>query len=217
MEGFSEDGPRPPLTVRHAVPFLRNEGMDCGPAALAMALSFVGRETPVGRIKALADPEQSGVTWTLGLAAAAGEIGASTHMYTTSLGLNMATLNLDYYVEHAGDPASVQAKLTGLISRCIRAGVKLTERSVPLSDLRYWCSRGQIAVVLLDWGTVKGSHRYTGHFVPMVGYTGDSVIIHNPGPDDATPFMELPVALFEAARRAAGTDEDLLIIEERAR
>lgn len=198
--------------VQHQVPFLTNAHLDCGPVSLAMVCSHFGLNIPMERIKELVSSETSGVTWTLGIAAAAAELGLSVKMYTKSIGVNPANFQLGYYQEHGSNLSDAQQKLTLLGKRILEGGGLLEERGVTIDELCQEVRSGSIPILLLDWGKVIGKPTYIGHFVPMVGYEGSQIVVHNPGPLDPTPFMRMERALVEVARCAPGTDEDVVII-----
>lgn len=202
-----------PSSVRLEVPFLQNAKLDCGPIALAMVGAHFGLSVPLERIQELVVAETSGATWTLGLAAAAAELGLRVRMLSRSLGVNAESFSLDYYREHAAGVSEAHLKLSALGNRCVKYGGILEERPVSLAEICASVCAGSVPILLLDWGKVIGRPNYIGHFVPMVGYTTTEVLIHNPGPDGAAPFMPLNFEMFELARKAPGTDEDVLIIE----
>lgn len=56
---------------------------------------------------------------------------------------------------------------------------------------------------------------YTGHYVVVSGFDPGSgnFVVHDPAA--AAPALEIPGAALEVARKAFGTDEDLLIVESR--
>ncbi|MBX7142971.1 MAG: peptidase C39 family protein [Oligoflexia bacterium] len=194
------------------VPFLINAKLDCGPIALAMVSAYFGVKTSLERIQELVVAETSGATWTLGLAAAAAELGLSVSLFSRSLGVRPENFSLDYYREHAAGVSEAEAKLTVLANRCRKFGGHLEERQLSLNELFALISSGAVPVMLIDWAKVVGKPNYIGHFVPLVGYNDSDVYIHNPGPDRAEPFMPLSHDLFELARKSPGTDEDILVV-----
>jgi len=51
--------------------------------------------------------------------------------------------------------------------------------------------------------------------VPLVGYDNENVLIHNHGLRDTQEFMKIDRKLFDEARKAKGTDEDVVVIYRR--
>lgn len=198
---------------RNEVPFLFNAHLDCGPVALAMACAYFGLQIPLPQIQGLVVAETSGATWTLGLAAAAAELGLALRMYSLSLGVNQANFGLDYYRDHAASLSEAQQKLATLGQRCAQYGGVLEERSVTCEELCDAVRGGAVPIVLLDWAKIINKPNYIGHFVPIVGFDASHIVIHNPGPLEAAPFMRLEREAFDFARKAPGTDEDVLILE----
>ena len=90
----------------------------------------------------------------------------------------------------------------------------MNEKTLELNELLNYVTEESLPIVLLDWNVIKGIPQkgYLGHFVPVVGYTKDLILIHNPGLIDSEAFMELSFSLFDNARKSKGTDEDVLVI-----
>ena len=75
-------------------------------------------------------------------------------------------------------------------------------------------NKDSIPIILINWNTIKDKKEkgYQGHFVPVVGYDKQNVYIHNHGLNDAEKFMPVPKKTFDEARKAEGTDEDVVIV-----
>ena len=110
------------------VPFLENKANDCGPTALQMVLNYFGKEVSLQKIQQAAEIEASGITWTIGLAKAAAELGCKVEFFTTKLG---AVHDNAYYKEHA-DMNNAQEKLKALAGQCRALGVGIKEEKLPL-------------------------------------------------------------------------------------
>lgn len=198
------------------VPFYKQESkMDCGPTALMMALAFLGKPYSKDRIFDLVDSDRSGVTWTLGLAKAAAQLGFDTEFYTTSLGFNPENYKLDFYKKNADSASSTEQKLERLRKEALKFDVKMQEKSLTLEDILSKISKDCIAIVLLNWAKVVGKGKYRGHFVPIVGYDSRNVYVHNQGLKKSRNFMPIKRDFFDSARKAAGTDEDIVFIHRK--
>ncbi|MAF34772.1 hypothetical protein CMO91_02915 [Candidatus Woesearchaeota archaeon] len=189
------------------VPFFENKANDCGPVALQMVLAYFEKDISLEKIKQTAAVEASGVTWTLGLAKAAAEQGCKVAFYTTKLG---AVHNNEYYQQHA-DMEHAPDKLKKLLTHCQTLGVVVKEEKLDLQTLLQHVTKTCIPIVLVDWNVIANKEGYLGHFLPLVGYDGDHVIVHQPGPQP-TPFLTLDRELFDKARKAKGTDEDVVVV-----
>lgn len=62
-----------------------------------------------------------------------------------------------------------------------------------------------------DTGKAGSGGNYTGHYVVVVGYDPDLELFCIRDPAAGRKHVNVPVARFEAARKAFGTDEDLLV------
>ncbi len=195
------------------VPFYaQEEKTDCGPTTLRMALEFLGEKYSYEHLKSLVQSETSGVTWTLGLAKASGQCGFKTEFYTTSLGINVTNFELDYYQREVGSAASSEDKVRKMLTESKKVGVVLEERSIALNAILKKLSKDCLAIVLIDWGKIKGVDRYIGHFVVIVGYDNKNIYVHQPGPINPTANYAIDKILFDTARKAKGTDEDIVFI-----
>ena len=199
------------------VPFYKQESkFDCGPTALKMALDFLGSKHSKEEIFDLVDSDRSGVTWTIGIAKTSAQLGFTTELYTTSLGFNPENYRLEFYQKHADAPSSTSEKLERLKAEAVRFKVKMEEKSIGLKEILSKISKDCIPIVLLDWSKILGTEKFIGHFVPIVGYDESHVYIHNQGLKDPAPYLPIERGLFEEARKAHGTDEDIVFIRRKS-
>ena len=195
------------------VPFYKQESKnDCGPTALQMVLEYFKEPHSREELMNLVDSDKSGITWTLGLANAVAELGFKTEFYTTCLGFNPKNYELEYYQKESDGVLSSQQKLERLRKEALRLGIQMAERSLSLEELLSKVSRNCIPIVLLDWSKIKGTLDFIGHFIPIIGYDEENVYVHNQGFHNTQAFLPIKRELFEEARKAKGTDEDIIFI-----
>ncbi len=197
------------------VPFYAQEPNECGPVTLKMVLEYLGKKYEKERIKNLLDRESSGTTWTLDLARVAAKLKFNVEFYTTSLELNEELFSMSWYQQHAADAEASKAKIAKLVAECRRYNVNLQERSLTQEEVLKKVNKDCIPIICLDWGKIKNVSTYIGHFVPVIGYDESNVIIHNPGPENPQPNMTINRNAFETARKAKGTDEDIVFIHRK--
>jgi len=198
------------------VPFFKQEQKnDCGPSALQMVLDYLGEYYPKEKLMDLVDSDRSGVTFTLGLARAVAELGFKTEFYSANLGINPENYNLEFYKKETEGISLNQEKLNKLISESKKLGVKIEERKLSLEELLSKLSEDCIPIILLDWSLINETENFIGHFVPIVGYDEENVYVHNQGLKDFRPFLPIKRKLFDQARTAKGTDEDVLFVYRR--
>lgn len=200
--------------MKLAVPFYQQTTpFNCGPAALRMLIAYfdkdLGLEVLEERMKI---KENKGVS-TIQIAAAAALSGYKTFFFSRHVYFNNENLKLKYYQKYSG--AAQQSEK--LVKEAKEAGVILEERVMSLEELLSNVGENNIPIVLLDWNVVKGTREkgYHGHFVPIVGYDKHNVCIHNHGLDNPTSFLQIKKDIFEEARKANGTDEDIIIIHRK--
>lgn len=202
--------------MKFEVPFLEQRtAYDCGPTTLQMVLEYIGKK-PYDReeLQNLVDSERSGATSTIALAVAAAKLGFEVELYTNNLGFNPENYDLDFYKKVADSPESSQVKLEKLKSEAVKLNVKLIEKSISTEEILSKLKESCASLILLDWNKIKGKEGYQGHFVPIVGYDEENVLIHNPGTFNPGKFIQIKKDLFDISRKAKGTDEDIIFIRK---
>jgi hypothetical protein len=91
-------------------------------------------------------------------------------------------------------------------------GVNLFEKIISLDEILLKLSKDCLIICLIDWSIINGRNDYQGHFVPIVGYDNENVIIHNQGLNSPEKFMSVRKEIFEKSRKAVGTDEDIIFV-----
>ena len=216
LEGYIYKSQQILIFMKLRVPFYKQESKnDCGPTALQMILEYFKEQHSREELINLVDSDKSGVTWTLGLARAVAELGFKTEFYTICLGFNPKNYELEYYQKESDGASSSQQKLERLRKEAHKLGVKIEERSLSLEELLSKVSKNCIPIILLDWSKIKGTPDFIGHFVPIVGYDEKNVYVHNQGFHNTSAFLSINRKLFEEARKAKGTDEDIVYIHRK--
>ena len=196
--------------MRLDVPFYpQTTEMNCGPYALKMVLAFFGEEISIQILEQRTGIKEAKGVMTIQIATAAALSGYRTEFYSKQLSLNPEHLNLEFYQKHQ----DLTLDSEKLIHDALQAGVKLEERILSIEKVISHVNEKSIPIVLLDWNIIKGIRgKYHGHFVPIVGYDDTNVYVHNHGLKNPTAFFSIPKELFDEARKAQGTDEDILIV-----
>ncbi len=167
------------------------------------------------QLQDLVDSDRSGVTWTIGLAKAAAELGFKTEFYSSHVGFNPDNYKLEYYQKEADEASSAEKKLERIKRESVKLNVKTEERRLSLEELLGKINENCIPIILLDWGKIKGTDKFIGHFVPIVGYDEENVYVHNQGFHNTMANLPIPKNTFEEARKALGTDEDVVFIHRK--
>jgi len=199
--------------MKFKVPFYKQEGKnDCGPTALQMVLEYLGEKHSREELMNSVDSDKSGVTWTLGIAKAAAELGFKVEFYSAHVGFNPENFELEFLKKYADDPQSSKQKIERLQKQAYELGVKIQEKSISLKELLSNVSKNCIPIILLDWSKIKGTSDFIGHYVPIVGYDDENVYVHNQGFHNTKAFLPIARELFDEARKSKGTDEDIAYI-----
>lgn len=186
------------------VPFRRQEsGLECGPVNLQMATAFLGDEKGLDEIKELIDFSDNAV-YTIQLATAAERLGFDADFYTADPWNEHE--GKDYYEEYAEDISNED-----LYADAEDTGVSIEEREFGLEELLGLISEDEILIVLLDWNRITGDEGYQGHFAVVAGYDDEEVLVHNSDDDDGA-YTGISRTRFDEARKADGTDQDVMLI-----
>lgn len=193
------------------VPFYKQTTpLNCGPVALKMVLAYFGKDFPTELIEEkVGIKEGKGVTTTR-LAIASADFGFKTKFFSKSLLFNKENLKLDFVKKYVDEADVKESKK--LVEEATNKGVKLQEKTLSLEEILSYVTEESIPIILIDWNIIVNREGYLGHFAPIVGYDKENIYIHQHSFDNPTPFFSIKKDLFDKARKAQGTDEDILII-----
>ncbi|RLJ02865.1 MAG: hypothetical protein DRP11_02410, partial [Candidatus Aenigmatarchaeota archaeon] len=122
---------------------------------------------------------------------------------------NEENLKLDFYKKYVDIDLEGSKKL---LEEAERLGVNIEEKELDLEELLSKVTEDSVPIVLVDWNAIDGGKGYQGHFLPLVGYDEMNVYVHDHGLKDPRPFKPIPRGIFDRARKAEGTDEDIVIV-----
>ena len=193
-----------------SVPFFKQTTqLNCGPTAIRMALAYFGSELPVERIEELVGIKNGRGVSSIKLAIAAAKAGQAVSFFSRHLTFNQGNQEHSFYQSY-GD-VSVE-EFERLLDEAKRNKVQLVERTMPLCELIDLTQRG-VPIVLVDWNIIKLKEGYQGHFIVFLGADETHVVVNNPGADDGAS-TRIERDLFDRARVAKGTDEDIILIKK---
>ena len=200
--------------MRIDVPIIKQETpTDCSPTCLKMVASYFGKEVSIEKIRELCIPDVSGVVWTLGLVRASLELGFKSEFYSLILGVDENLFELDFYKKNMDQAEKVKKKVSFFISESKSKGGKLFEKSLELKELLSFISKDKLIILNLDWKVVDQKLKYsTIHSIVLTGFDDDFVYVNEPG--YGVKDFKIKRDIFDKARKAKGTDEDLLIISK---
>lgn len=216
-----------------AVPHVQQSfNWDCGLACALMVLKSLGVSClDMASLRSLCNTTS---TWTVDLAHLMRHFGLDVTLATTMIGANPGYFHEGFYMEKMAED---QCRVTQLFKEAERAGITIDQRSIPLRELQACMLAGKhLIIALVDkrrlccgfmWNrpanlqlggvnclpTICGyGDEYTGHYVVVCGYNADtdSFIIQDPSAGCCN--ITVTSGTFENARKAWGTDEDLLIV-----
>lgn len=193
------------------VPFIKQTTkFNCGPVALQMVFSYFGGDESLGVLEEKCGIKDGKAVSTLSLAICAKELGYAVKLHSDSFDIDEGLMDMDYYKEHGGEDWVKEG--LKMIEEAKEKGVNLSEGELELSDILNKINEECIPIVLLDWNVIKGKEGYQGHFVPIVGYDSENVMVHNQGMLNPAEFLDIPRNVFDKARKARGTDGDILFV-----
>ncbi len=194
------------------VPFFKQtNSLNCGPTALKMVLAYFGKDYGIKNLEKKTGIKKGKGISTIQIATASASLGYKTNFYSKHISFNEENLKMDFYKKYS-DMDLEQSKKW--IEDAKKAGVKIKERRLSLEKVLKFVTKDSIPIILLDWNIVKGNKEkgYQGHFVPIVGYDKKNVYVHDHGINFPEEFRKIDKNLFDKARKAKGTDEDIVVI-----
>lgn len=196
------------------IPFYKQTTeLNCGPVALRMILAYFDKDPGLEILEEKIGIKDGKGVSTIQIAIAASLLGYKTYFFSKHIYFNEENLKFGFYQKYFD--ATQQSKQ--LVEEAKMAGVKIEEKDVSLKKLLGKLGKNSVPIILLNWNIVNGKrdNGYQGHFVPIVGYDEDNIYVHNHGLDNPTSFLPIKKEIFEEARKAKGTDEDIIIIHRR--
>ena len=195
------------------IPFFKQTNpLNCGPSALRMVLAYFGRNFGIEILEERTGIKEGKGISTIQIATAVASLEYKTDFYSKHILFNEEHLNLDFYKKYGDIDNLEQSKK--LVEEAKMVGVNVQEKTLSLEELLVFVTKDSVPIVLLDWNIVRGNKEkgYQGHFVPIVGYDRKNVYVHNHGFNNPQKFLSITKSIFDKARKAEGTDEDMVVI-----
>jgi len=180
---------------------------DCGPAVLKSILAYFGKDISINEMYTIASVKPDEGFWTIDLASLAKRLGFDSEFFTINLGVNSDNMTL-YQGFTTSNTSDVQAKF----KNAQELGVKCSEESLSLDNILSKLSEDSIIISLVDWDVIfpNGQKKYRGHFIALCGYDDSKIYFMNPAIGE---IENMSKEIYEVARKAKGTDEDLVVIK----
>ena len=197
--------------MRLEVPFYQQTTeLNCGPSALRMVIAYFDRDVGLEILEQRTGIKKDKSISTIQIATASVLSGYQTQFFSKHVYFNKENLELEFYQKYSD---AIQQS-NQVVKDAQKARVIIEEKEITLQKLLQYVTNKSIPIVLLDWNVIKGTREkgYLGHFVPVVGYDKNIVYVHNHGLDNPTPFLPIKRDIFDEARKAQGTDEDIVMV-----
>lgn len=201
------------MIMKLEVPFYKQTSLvNCGPTALRMVLAYFGKDEGIKVLEEKTGIKKGKGISTIQIAIAAASLGFRTDFYSKYILFNEENLKHKFYQKYGDIDLLKQSKK--LIEDAKIAGVNIQEKTISLEKLLGFVKKDSVPIILLDWNVIKKRKErgYQGHFVPIVGYDEKNIYIHHHGLENPQKFMPVPKKIFDEARKAEGTDEDIMIV-----
>jgi len=198
--------------MRIRLPLARQKGrFNCGPASLKMVLSYFGNKISLKDLEKEIGYKEGKGTSSIKLIIAAKKLGYKVLLLTKNIIPQKETFEMDFYKKYADEDIE---KIKLLTEEAKKLNIKMFEKSIGLNELLSFINKNSIPIVLLDWNVVRNREKegFMGHYVPLVGFDNNSVFVNNSAGRKGIRSQRIDKGIFEKARKAKGTDEDILII-----
>ena len=198
--------------MRIRLPLARQKGrFNCGPASLKMVLSYFGNKISLKDLEKEIDYKEGKGTSPIKLALAAKKLGYEVLILTKNIIPQKEILEMDYFKRYMDEDIE---KIKLLAEEAKKLKIKMFEKSIGLNELLSFINKNSIPIVLLDWNVVRNREKggFMGHYVPLVGFDNNSVFVNNSAGRKGMRLQRIDKGIFDKARKARGTDEDILIV-----
>ncbi|KAL9332570.1 hypothetical protein ACSQ67_002180 [Phaseolus vulgaris] len=195
---------------------------DCGLACVLMVLKTIGVNNY--DIQALAELCCTNSIWTVDLAYLLQRFSVAFSYFTVTFGANPNYCVESFYKEELPNDL---VRVDLLFQKAMEAGIDIQCRSITAEEISILLLSGKyIAIALVDhnklshvWqegvpmpGVFASNPGYTGHYVLICGYDAGAGMFEIRDPASSKKHKRISLKSLEEARKAFGTDEDLLLI-----
>ncbi|KAK7379325.1 hypothetical protein VNO80_04783 [Phaseolus coccineus] len=195
---------------------------DCGLACVLMVLKTIGVNNY--DIQALAELCCTNSIWTVDLAYLLQRFSVAFSYFTVTFGANPNYCIESFYKEELPNDL---VRVDLLFQKAMEAGIDIQCRSISAEEISILVLSGKyIAIALVDhnklshvWqegvpmpGVFANNPGYTGHYVLICGYDAGADMFEIRDPASSKKHKRISLKSLEEARKAFGTDEDLLLI-----
>ncbi|XP_062506794.1 protein GUCD1-like [Corticium candelabrum] len=230
--------------ILHDVPHVRQrESWDCGLACTWMALrALQGLENMEAAQTFQQTCDQQGFgksVWTIDLAHLLAQYGVLHQFFTETLGVDPSYADQPYYKTEF---ESATCRINSLFGKAEDLGINIGKRFVTLQQLYDHINDNGIAIVLVDSNIINRKRRwhssavrflkfscfccfhgtdenqllsYAGHYIVVCGYDKETNQILYKDPAQIEDLSVVTASTFEAARKAHGTDCDIILLKLR--
>ncbi|KAI4299471.1 hypothetical protein L6164_032931 [Bauhinia variegata] len=194
---------------------------DCGLACVVMVLKTIGIDDC--NIQALTDLCCTTSIWTVDLAYLLQRFSVSFSYFTVTFGANPNYSVESFYKEQLPNDL---VRVDTLFQKAMEAGINIQCRSISGEEIALLILSGEyIAIALVDHNKLShvwqeedhlpgifSNFGYTGHYVLICGYDAEADMFEIRDPASSKKHKRIYSKSLEEARKAFGTDEDLLLI-----
>mmetsp|Transcript_43864 Transcript_43864/g.73040 ORF Transcript_43864/g.73040 Transcript_43864/m.73040 type:complete len:285 (-) Transcript_43864:166-1020(-) len=205
------------------VPHVRQSfNWDCGLACVLMVLRTLGvNKCDLRILRQLCNTTS---IWTVDLAHLFARFGVAVHFCTITVGANPEFAKESFYMDTIQEDGRRVERLFRDAAEC---GITIQCRSLAIEEIQDRLLSGHwLLIALVDKRKLSppqclsqccgiGSG-YTGHYVVVCGYDADRQEFELRDPASSSALLVVSESGFEDARKAFGTDEDILLVSRAA-
>ncbi|KAG4923338.1 hypothetical protein GLYMA_18G032000v4 [Glycine max] len=194
---------------------------DCGLACVLMVLKTIGVNNC--DIPTLAELCRTTSIWTVDLAYLLQRFAVAFSYFTVTFGANPNYCIESFYKEELPNDL---VRVDLLFQKAMEAGIDIQCRSISAEEISILILSGKyVAIALVDHnklshvlqdvpvpGVFSNNSGYTGHYVLICGYDAGADMFEIRDPGSSKKHKRISSKSLEEARKAFGTDEDLLLI-----
>ncbi|MGM5480064.1 MAG: peptidase C39 family protein [Nanobdellota archaeon] len=190
------------------VPFKKQSpSVTCGPTSLYLVLRYFGIDITPEDIKQQSHQLSSGLTFCKGLCLSA--IKNNLRVLYVTRDDSLPTTYNDYFKRTINEDGKI---LFETISQELDSLGVVVKKDISLQQLLTQLTQDTLVIVTLNWNLIRGKKGFGGHFVTLVGYDDNHVVVHNTGAGTPESNKRIPKDLFEKAWADKGSDKNSIFI-----
>ncbi|NCP72561.1 hypothetical protein GW835_04185 [archaeon] len=194
--------------------YQQDEKFDCGPIALKMVYAYFKEEKSNKEIKHKLSYKEGKGLYSLQLALVSKQFGFDVEFYTKTTEIKLPedefSLTANPFLKD-----EILINIKKMYDTAKMLNVKIYEQKITIENILTKINDGYVPIILVDYNKLfQKEGAFQGHFIIITGYDVDNIIIHSPETNLINKNIKINKQVFDNARKAIETDEEIIFIKK---